>query len=220
RLIRRLEQELNRRGIIDCLRHGIKDRGVSLRLAYNKPPSSLNQLFIRNYENNIFTVSRQVYSSSHNKNSLDMVLFMNGFPIVVTELKNPLTSPTVEHVNNQFKKDRDPKELLLQPKKRVMVYFAVDTDEVWMTTQQDKEKTFFLPFTRGNQGGKGNPIIYNNYRTSYLWNDILQKDSLLDILFRFVYIEEKDVKDSTRELIDKKETVIFPRYHQLDVVRK
>ena len=220
RFIHRLEQELNRRGVIDCLRHGIKDRGVSLRLAYNKPPSSLNETLIQNYKSNIFTVSRQVYYSNQNKNSLDMVIFLNGLPIVVMELKNPLTNQTVEQAKQQFKTDRDPKELLFQPKKRVVVYFAVDTEEVWMTTQLNKENTFFLPFNRGNQGGKGNPVIYNNYRTSYLWGDILQKDSLLDILFRFVYIEEKDIKDSTGEIFDKKETVIFPRYHQLDVVRK
>src|SRR5699024_9620754 len=206
--------------VIDCLRHGIKDRGVSLRLAYNKPPSSLNETLIQNYKSNIFTVSRQVYYSNQNKNSLDMVIFLNGLPIVVMELKNPLTNQTVEQAKQQFKTDRDLKELLFQPKKRVVVYFAVDTEEVWMTTQLNKENTFFLPFNRGNQGGKGNPVIYNNYRTSYLWGDILQKDSLLDILFRFVYIEEKDIKDSTGEIFDKKETVIFPRYHQLDVVRK
>ncbi|MUV37807.1 Type I site-specific deoxyribonuclease [Lentibacillus sp. JNUCC-1] len=220
RFLDRLDQELNRRGVIDCLRHGIKDRGVSLRLAFNKPPSTLNQLLMQNYENNIFTVSRQVYYSSKHHNSLDMVLFLNGFPLVVMELKNPLTQQTVEHAKRQFKKDRDPKELLFQPKKRVMVYFAVDTDEVWMTTMLNKESTFFLPFNRGNQGGKGNPVVYNNYRTSYLWNDILQKDSLLDLLFRFVYIEQKDIRDSTGEIVDKKEIVIFPRYHQLDVVRK
>jgi len=219
-LLNRLEQELNRRGVIDCLRHGIKDRGVSLRLVYNKPPSTLNQLLIENYENNIFTVSRQVHYSLKNSNSLDMVLFLNGFPLVVMELKNPLTGQTFEHAKQQFKEDRDPNELLFQPKKRVMVYFAVDTDEVWMTTMLSREGTFFLPFNRGNQGGKGNPIIYNNYRTAYLWDDVLQKDSLLDLLFRFVYIEQKDVRDSTGEIIDQKETVIFPRYHQLDVVRK
>src|SRR5690625_2870001 len=206
RVLHRLEQELTRRGVIDCLRHGIKDRGVSLRLVYNKPPSSLNQTLIQNYENNIFTVSRQVYYSSRNKNSLDMVLFLNGFPIIVMELKNPLTNQTVEHAKRQFEKDRDPKGLLFQPKKRVVVYFAVDTDEVWMTTKLNRDGTYFLPFNRGNEGGKGNPVIYNNYRTSYLWNDVLQKDSLLDILFRFVYTEEKDIKDSTGEVIDKKET--------------
>lgn len=220
RFLDRLEQELNRRGVIDCMRHGIKDRGVSLRLVYNKPPSNLNKMLIENYESNIFTVSRQVYYSEKHNNSLDTVLFINGFPVVVMELKNQLTGQTVEHAKRQFEKDRDPKELLFQPKKRVVVYFAVDTDEVWMTTMLNKDETYFLPFNRGNQGGKGNPVIYNDYRTSYLWNTILQKDSLLDILFRFVYIEKKDIKDETGKVVSQKEIVIFPRYHQLDVVRQ
>lgn len=220
RLLNRLEKELNRRGVIDCLRHGVRDRGVFLHLVYNKPPSTLNKLLNENYENNIFTVNRQVYYSSKNTNSLDMVLFLNGFPLIVMELKNPLTGQTFEHAKHQFKKDRDPNELLFQPKKRTMVYFAVDTDEVWMTTMLKRENTFFLPFNRGNQGGKGNSIIYNNYRTSYLWNEVLQKDSLLDLLFRFVYVEKKDIRDSTGEIIDHRESIIFPRYHQLDVVRK
>src|SRR5690625_337863 len=216
----RIEKELNRRGIIDCLRHGVKDRGVKLRLVFNKPPSSLNKLLAEQYESNIFTVSRQVYYSKHNQNSLDMVLFLNGFPIVVMELKNQLTNQTYENAERQFAEDRDPRELLFQFKKRVIVYFALDTDYISMTTELKRKQTYFLPFNRGNDGGKGNPVIYNNYRTSYLWNDILQKDSVLDIVFRFVYVEEKDIRDSTGELIDKKETVIFPRYHQLDVVRK
>src|SRR5690625_2982056 len=219
-VLNRLNQELNRRGVIDCLRHGIKDRGVKLRLVYNKPPSTLNKLLMKNYKKNIFTVSRQVYYSSDNKNSLDMVLCLNGFPIVVMELKNQLTGQTYEDAERQFAEDRDPRELLFQFKKRVIVYFALDTDYISMTTELKRKQTYFLPFNRGNDGGKGNPVIYNNYRTSYLWNDILQKDSVLDIVFRFVYVEEKDIRDSTGELIDKKETVIFPRYHQLDVVRK
>src|SRR5699024_2488419 len=156
RFLHRLEQELNRRGVIDCTRHGIKDRGVSLKLVYNKPPSKLNKMLIQNYENNIFTVSRQVYYSSKHNNSLDTVLFINGLPVVIMELKNPLTGQNVEDAERQFQKDRDPKELLFQPKKRAVVYFAVDTDEVWMTTALNKEKTFFLPFNRGNDGGKGN----------------------------------------------------------------
>ena len=219
-LLRRLDQELNRRGMIDCLRHGIRDRGVRLRLVYNKPPSTLNKLLMENYRKNIFTVSRQVYYSHQHNNSLDVVLFLNGFPIVVMELKNPLTGQTYEHAERQFMYDRDPRELLFQFKKRVIVYFAVDTEEVSMTTRLNREETFFLPFNRGNQGGKGNPTIYNNYRTSYLWNDVLQKDSVLDLLFRFVYVEEKDIRDSTGEIVDQREVVIFPRYHQLDVVRK
>src|SRR5699024_12409103 len=112
-----------------------------------------------------------LYSRSEHQDSLDTVLFINGLLVVVIELKNQLTGQTVDHAKRQFKKDRDPKELLFQPKKRVSVYFAVDTDEVWMTTMLNKEKTFFLPFNRGNQGGKGNSVIYHNYRTSYLWND-------------------------------------------------
>jgi len=219
-VLARINQELNRRGVIDCLRHGIKDRGVTLRLVYNKPPSTLNQTLQTNYELNKFTVSRQVYYSKKNNNSLDMVLFLNGFPIVIMELKNQLTGQTVEHAETQFKKDRDPNELLFNFKKRAIVYFALDTDNVSMTTELKRDSTFFLPFNRGNDGGKGNPIIYGNYRASYLWDDILTKDSLLDILFRFVYVQQEDVRDSNGDIIDKKEVVIFPRYHQLDVVRK
>src|SRR5690625_2922774 len=146
-LLNRLEQELNRRGVIDCLRHGIKDRGVTLRLVYNKPPSTLNQTLQTNYELNKFTVSRQVYYSKKNNNSLDMVLFLNGFPIVIMELKNQLTGQTVEHAETQFKKDRDPNELLFNFKKRAIVYFALDTDNVSMTTELKRDNTFFFPFT-------------------------------------------------------------------------
>lgn len=220
KIIERLNKELNKRGMIDCLRHGIKDYGVTLKLAYNKPVSTMNQMLLDLYEKNIFTVSRQVYYSSKNNNSIDMLISLNGLPIGVMELKNQLTNQTVEDSKRQFIKDREPNELLFDFKKRAIVFFAVDTDEVFMTTRLNREKTFFLPFNRGNNGGKGNPIVYNDYRTSYLWKDILQKDSLLDILFRFVYLKQEDIKDSTGEILDKKETVIFPRYHQLDVVRK
>lgn len=220
KIVERLTRELDKRGVIDCLRHDIKDYGVTLKLAYNKPPSTMNQMLQDLYSKNIFTVSRQVYYSKKNTNSLDMVLFLNGLPIVIMELKNQLTSQNVEHSKKQFMNDRDPRDLLFQFKKRVVVFFAVDTDEVYMTTQLKKGKTFFLPFNRGNDGGRGNSIVYNDYRTSYLWKDVLQKDSLLDILFRFVFIKKEDLQDSTGEIIEKRETVIFPRYHQLDVVRK
>src|SRR5690625_2596378 len=145
-VLNRLNQELNRRGVIDCLRHGIKDRGVSLRLVYNKPPSTLNKLLMENYGKNIFTVSRQVHYSHKNNNSLDMVLFLNGFPIIVMELKNQLTGQTYEDAETQFKKDRDPNELLFSFKKRAIVYFALDTDNVSMTTELKRDSTFFLPF--------------------------------------------------------------------------
>ena len=220
KIIDRLHKELDKRGMIDVLRHGMKDYGVTLKLAYNKPVSTMNQMLIDLYNENIFTVSRQVYYSSQNNNSIDMMVSLNGLPLIVMELKNQLTGQTVEDSMKQFRNDRDPRELLFQFKKRAIVFFAVDTDEIYMTTRLNGNKTFFLPFNRGDNGGKGNPVIYGDYRTSYLWKDILQKDSLLDILFRFVYVELDEIKDSTGEIVEKKETVIFPRYHQLDVVRK
>lgn len=220
KIMHRIDKELKRRGIIDCLRHGIKDYGTTLKLAYNKPPTEMNQTLVENYENNIFTVSRQVFYSAENRNSIDMMLSLNGLPLVVMELKNQLTGQTVEHSMKQFKKDRDSRELLFQFKKRAVVFFAVDTDEVYMTTQLNKGNTFFLPFNRGNEDGKGNPLVPGEYRTSYLWQSVLQPDSLLDILFRFLYVEKKSIRDSTGDIIDEKEVVIFPRYHQLDAVRK
>lgn len=216
----RIDKELQRRGMIDCLRHGVQDYGVTLKLAYNKPPTEMNLTLVEKYEQNTFTVSRQVYYKAGSHKSIDMMLSVNGLPLIVMELKNQLTGQTVEHSMKQFKKDRDPNELLFQFKRRAVVFFSVDTDEVYMTTHLNKEKTFFLPFNRGNQGGKGNPIVGDDYRTSYLWEEILQRDSLIDILFRFVYIQKESIRDSNGDIIDEKEKVIFPRYHQLDAVRK
>ncbi|WP_309479243.1 type I restriction endonuclease subunit R [Brevibacillus agri] len=220
KILERLSKELNSRGMIDCIRHGIKDYGVTLKLAYNQPVSYMNQTLLEMYTKNIFTISRQVYYSSQNNYSIDMLVSLNGLPIAVLELKNPLTNQTVDDAKRQYMNDRDPKELLFQFKKRAIVFFAVDPDEVYMTTRLEKEKTFFLPFNKGNNGGKGNPPVADDYKTSYLWKEILQKNSLIDILFRFVFVKQEDILDSTGEIIDKKETVIFPRYHQLDVVRK
>lgn len=220
KVLDRVDKELKRRGMIDCLRHGVKDYGVTLKLAYNKPPTDMNRTLVEKYEQNIFTVSRQVYYSVGSHKSIDMMLSINGLPLVVMELKNQLTGQTVEHSVKQFKKDRDPNELLFQFKKRAVVFFGVDTDQVYMTTQLNKGKTFFLPFNRGNDGGKGNPVVEGDYRTSYLWKEILQPDSLIDILFRFVYIQKENIRDSNGDIIDEKEIVIFPRYHQLDAVRK
>ncbi|MDQ0159745.1 type I restriction endonuclease subunit R [Alkalibacillus salilacus] len=220
KIIKRLSKELHNRGMIDCLRHGIKDYGVRLMLAFNKPVSTMNRTLWEQYEQNIFTVSRQVYYSHSNNNSIDILLSLNGLPLVVMELKNHLTGQTVDDAKKQFMNDRDPREPLFQFKKRALVYFAVDTDDVYMTTRLNKGKTFFLPFNQGVNGGSGNPIVYNDYKTSYLWKEVLQPDSLLDIVFRFMYLESEDIKDSNGDVIDKKETLMFPRYHQLDAVRQ
>lgn len=220
KVLNRICDQLKKQGIMECLRHGIKDRGVTLKLIYNKPPTTMNQLMNDLYRKNRFTVSRQVFYSDKHKNSLDMVLFINGLPLIVMELKNPLTGQTVEHAMKQLKMDRDPREQLFKFNERVVVYFAVDPDEVFMATELKKEKTYFLPFNKGNNGGKGNPTVYNNYRTYYLWEEILVPDSLLDILFRFVFVKKDDILDSNGDLIGERKMLIFPRFHQLDVVRE
>lgn len=220
-VLKRIKMQLHKQGLVECLRKGIKDRGVTLQLAYNKPPTDMNKTLNEQYAKNRFNVVRQVYYSDKHNNSLDMVLFLNGLPIVVMELKNPLTNQTVEDAMKQLKKDRDPREQLFKFNERVAVYFAVDPDEVFMTTKLDKEKTYFLPFNKGNNGGKGNPLAYgDNYRTHYLWDEILTPDSLLDILYRFVFVKKDAIKDSNGETIGERQMLIFPRFHQLDAVRK
>lgn len=208
---KRLSDELGRRGTIDVIRHGITDLGVDIRLAYFKPGSSMNKSAMALYNQNVLQITRQVKYSSLNENSIDVVIFLNGLPIITIELKNPLTGQTYKNAIAQYCNDRNPRELLLSFKKRVLVHFAVDTEEVWMTTKLDKLDTTFIPFNRGDNNGAGNPSVKNDYRTSYLWKSILQKDSLIDIIHRFVQLK-KDEKTG-------KEKLIFPRYHQLDAVR-
>ncbi|NBH15686.1 type I restriction endonuclease subunit R [Lachnospiraceae bacterium] len=208
---KRLSDELDRRGMIDVLRHGIIDLGVDIRLAYFRPGSNMNKSAMDLYEKNILQITRQVKYSTTNENSIDTVIFLNGLPITTIELKNPLTGQTYKNAIDQYCNDRNPRELLLSFKKRALVHFAVDTEEVWMTTKLDKLDTSFIPFNKGCNGGAGNPSVKGNYRTSYLWKFILQRDSLLDIIHRFIQVK-KDERTG-------KEKVIFPRYHQLDVVR-
>ncbi|MDK0574152.1 DEAD/DEAH box helicase family protein [Clostridium perfringens] len=220
KILDRISKELHNRGMIDCIRHGVRDYGETLKLAYNKPASSMNYTTSQLYSKNIFTVSRQVYYSNDKNNSIDMMISLNGLPIVIMELKNQFTGQNVENSKKQFREDRDPNELLFKFKERAVVFLAVDTDEIYMTTKLNKNKTFFLPFNKGNEGGAGNPPNGEEFRTAYLWEDILQKSSLIDILFRFMYIKQEEIKDCDGKVIETKETVIFPRYHQLEAVRK
>ena len=213
--LKRLHKELEAHGTLHLLRKGIVDAPARFTLCNFKPASSMNRTDAENYEKNILSITRQVRYSIKNENSIDVVLFINGLPIITLELKNPITGQTVENAKQQYKFDRDPREMLFSFKTRCLVHFAVDTDEIYMTTKLAGADTYFLPFNKGNEGGKGNPIVEKNYRTSYLWNEILQKDSLLDIIQRFVHLENK--LDEKRK---SKENIIFPRYHQLDVVRK
>ena len=210
--LKRLNAELNNRGMIDVLRHGITDLGVNVRMAYFKPGSGMNKSATALYEKNVLQITRQVKYSLANENSIDTVIFLNGLPIITMELKNPLTGQTYKNAIAQYQNDRNPRELLLAFKKRAIVHFAVDTEEVWMTTWLRKLDTVFLPFNKGYNKGAGNPPVSGDYRTSYLWKEVLQRDSILDILHRFVQL--------TRDEKTGKEKLIFPRYHQLDVVRK
>lgn len=207
----RFKDELEKRGMIDVLRHGVTDLGVTVRLCYFKPGSGMNQTATTQYNKNVLQVTRQVKYSLTSENSIDTVIFLNGLPIITIELKNPLTGQNYNHAITQYKNDRNPRELLFSFKKRALVHFAMDTEEIWMTTKLNRQDTTFIPFNKGFNKGAGNPPVEGDYRTSYLWHEILQIDSLLDILHRFVQVS-KDEKSG-------KEKLIFPRYHQLDVVR-
>lgn len=207
----RLRDELDKRGTVDVLRHGVIDLGIEVRLCYFKPSSGMNQTATTQYNKNVLQVTRQVKYSLQNENSIDTVIFLNGLPIITIELKNPLTGQNYKHAIKQYEEDRNPRELLLTFKKRALVHFTMDTEEIWMTTRLNRQDTTFIPFNKGYNKGAGNPPIEGDYRTSYLWREILKKDSLLDILHRFVQVTKEEKSD--------KEKLIFPRYHQLDVVR-
>lgn len=212
----RLNDELKNRGMLDVLRHGIKDLGVNVDLCYFKPASEMNKTTVARYEQNELKVVRQVKYSLTSENSIDTMLLLNGLPIITVELKNPLTGQTYQNAIHQYKNDRSSKDLLLSFKKRALVHFAVDSEQVFMATELNGQNTFFLQFNKGNIKGAGNPVNPNGYRTAYLWEDVLVKDSLMDIIERFIHLEIKEDKESSK----KKESLIFPRYHQLDVVRK
>lgn len=218
RIIQRLFKELDLRGSLDVLRNGFVDYGVKFRIAFFKPETGLNDETIELYDKNQLKVIRQVYYSNKNKNSVDLVVSLNGLPVATLELKNHFTGQTTDNAKKQYSTSRDNKELLFAFKKRCLVHFAVDPDEVFMTSKIDAERTYWLPFNKGCNRGKGNPQNPEGYKTAYLWEEILTKDSLLDILYRFVHlqVEEYEFEGQTR----KKEKLIFPRFHQLDAVRK
>ena len=219
-IIDSLSKELKSRGMLDILRNGFKCYGKTLRVAYFQPNTGMNPETLALYQQNRLTITRQVNIKSGG--IPDILLSLNGLPIATIELKNPLTEQTYQNAIHQYRTERDAKDPLFVFKQRCLVHFAVDTEEVWMTTKLAGENTHFLPFNKGNHHGAGNPPGDDEYRTSYFWLEVLQKDSILDILARFLHVEIKETKIPTPTGINyqKKETLIFPRYHQLDVVRK
>lgn len=207
-------------GSLATLRHGFKCYGRTLRVAFFKAAHELNSELEERYKANHLGITRQLHFSTRSEKSLDVTLSLNGIPIVTLELKNPLTGQTIENAQHQYRHDRDPREVVFEFKRRTLVHFAVDTESVLMTTRLAGTATHFLPFNRGCDGGAGNPTdpAGRSYRTAYLWEEVLQRDSLLDLLSRFIHlqIEEKRTVDGGKV---KKETMIFPRYHQLQAVR-
>ena len=209
---KRVAKQLDDRGVVEVLRRGVEDLGARFKLVFFAPGSDLNEVLAEKYWANRMTVVRQLHYSTKNENSADTVLFVNGIPVVTLELKNQLTGQTYRNAIDQYKRSRPAREVLFGLNRRAVVHFAVDTDEAWMTSKLAGMDTVFLPFNRGFDNGAGNPPVPGKYRTSYLWEEVLAKDSLLDILHRFVQF-------IPHESDRRKDKLIFPRYHQLDAVR-
>ena len=215
-----LTKWMDREGSLATLRHGFKCYGKTLRVAFFKAAHGLNPELEARYAANRFGITRQLHFSKTSEKSLDVALSVNGIPIASVELKNPMTGQTVDHALRQYRNDRDPREPIFEFKRRMLVHFAADTDTVFMTTRLAGTATHFLPFNKGNNGAAGNAPDPKgrSYRTAYLWEEVLQRDSLLDLLARFIHLQSEERRDDQGRKV-KKETTIFPRYHQLEAVR-
>ena len=218
------EDAVQMNGLLSVMRHGFKHRGIDFKVCYFKPESTLNTAAVERYKQNVCQCIRQWHYSEQNNKSIDMMLAINGIPVVAIELKNQLTGQTVDNAKLQWQYDRDQREPAFWLNHRILAYFAVDLYEAWMTTELKGSDTYFLPFNQGsngagNDGGSGNPEAEDdNYVTSYVWENVLQKDSLLDIIQKFISFEIKTEEVDGNKITKKR--LIFPRFHQLDVVRK
>ena len=224
-LLKRFQEEISDTSLLHVLRHGFKDRGVNFLPCYFKPETKMNPEHNAKYAQNILHCTRQMKFSLLDERSIDIVLLLNGIPVVSMELKNQFTGQDVTNAINQYKFDRATKDKMFEFKQRVLVHFAVDLYDVYMTTRLQGAGTYFLPFNQGsngagNVGGKGNPKTDDEYLTSYLWKKVLKKDSLMEIIQKYMHLQKEDVKDRKGNVTGQKETMIFPRYHQLDVVTK
>lgn len=220
RVLESLCKWLDTHGALATLRHGFKCYGRTLRVALFRPAHGLNPELEARYQANRLGLTRQLHYSPKSERSLDVVLSVNGIPLVTLELKNPLSGQTAAHAIHQYRHDRDPREPIFVFTKRALVHFAVDTEEAHMATRLAGSSTYFLPFNRGMDGGAGNPPDREgrDYKTAYLWEEVLQRDSLLDLLARFLHLDvEEKVTEEGKKV--RKESLIFPRYHQLQAVR-
>ena len=216
-------EETKQRGSrLDVLKHGIELSNHKLSLMYTKPATSFNKELNKLYAENRFTVSEEVWASDNER--IDLVIFLNGIAIIAFELKCNAAGQSYQDAIYQFRTQRNPKTRLFMWKSGVLVSFAMDLEQCYMTTKLAGESTFFLPFNQGaGEGidqGAGNPIYPDRYSVSYVWEDILSKDTLIEIISKFMFIEVKEKKDPATDKVKRSETVIFPRYHQLDCIRK
>ncbi len=220
-VIERFCREIKIVGLLRVLRQGFTDRGIKFRAVFWKPETSINATAVKQYESNILHCTRQLHYSLNNENSIDIVLFVNGIPIVSMELKCQFTGQSTANAIEQYIFDRAGKDAIFTFKERVLVHFAVDLSRVYMTTRLEGAKTYFLSFNQGSNGagkvgGQGNPINEDGYDTAYLWESVLCKDRLLEILHKYLHLQIE--RDDNGDI--KSERMIFPRYHQLDVVTK
>lgn len=221
RVLESLCKWLDTHGTLATLRHGFKCFGRTLRVAFFRPAHGLNPELEARYQANRLGLTRQLHFSPKSEKSLDVVLSVNGIPVVTLELKNPLSGQTAANAIYQYRHDRDPREPIFVFTKRALVHFAVDTEEAHMATRLAGSSTYFLPFNRGLDGGAGNPADREgrNYKTAYLWEEVLARDSLLDLLARFLHLDvEERTSDDGKKV--RRESLIFPRYHQLQAVRR
>ena len=218
-LLNRVSKEIERRGVLDVLRKGVIDRGCRFNLTYFRPSSGMNPDHGRLYAQNRFSLVRQLKYSQRNEKSVDMGLFLNGLPLVTMELKNSLTGQVVTDAEKQYRTDWDPREPLFQFR-RCLVHFAVGVEKVSMTTHLQGGGTRFFPFNRGVE----NPVNSDGHKVAYLWEDILQPDNLMELINNFIHEQETADKVYDPELGGVKDVkhrvLVFPRYHQLDVIRR
>lgn len=223
-LVNFINGEITKKGssLIDVLKNGIEIANRKLELMYTKPATDFNKELNEKYESNIFSVMQEV--CPNDKERVDLVIFLNGLAIISIELKSEYSGQTYRDAIKQYRQERDPKSRLFLWKAGCFVNFAMDTSEVMMTTKLDGPATFFLPFNKGKgEGiytGAGNPEVSDKLSVSYMWEEVLTKDSLLELIKKFIFIERVEKEDELTETTKVKETVIFPRFHQLDLIRK
>jgi type I restriction enzyme R subunit len=218
KLAERLATEINKRGTLDVLRNGVKTRGVQFQLYYRRPANQMNPDHWALYRQNRFSLVRQLKYSQKNENCIDMVLFLNGLPLVTAELKNSLTGQFVEEAIKQYKENRSPKGEPFLQYKRCLVHFAAGNEKAFMTTRLQEDRTRFFPFNLDTE----NPINLTGHKTAYLWEDIWQPDTLLLLISNYLHIQtntDRRYDPQAGKVVEvTSEAFIFPRYHQLDVV--